>query len=115
MATQTPLHHPRENAEKDGLFPYRAQLFQLGVTGDYEVMAQMNDLPADFQSAEGGAAQEFEEEAPTSDRILVNRPMLKVSPEARVLLTKPGYSKRFTVSDVIPAGANTLLTVSQGW
>lgn len=112
MATQTALEHPQKAAQTGASYPYTLKVNGFDADGNAMVLFES---PCAYEAAAGGNPDDFEDEAPSSDRILL--PVWRSECEAKqtVILTLNGFAKRFEISDVLPQGtgpAQTLLLVT---
>ena len=115
MATATPLRHPGENAQTEAFYPFTVNISRLNVDG---TPAPVLSLPGAYDAATGGVPEQFQDEAPAMDRILVAGWHSTIAVKQTAVLLISGVRKRFEIADVLPVGAGpdgpmkTLLLVS---
>lgn len=101
MATATPLRHPSEGAQNARFYPFTVRISRLNVDGS---AAPVLTLPCAYDAATGGVPEEFQDEAPAMDRILIQGWHPTIAAKQTAVLDVTIVRKRFQIADVLPLG-----------
>ena len=106
MATQTPIHHPKQAAQTANQYPFRVTINTL----KNEAIAV--DLPCAYEPGTGGESGPLESEANVEDRIRI--PLwVDAAKTKTVAVVSMGLAgvQRFNVLDVLPIGEGPNATI----
>ena len=113
MATRTAIDHPSKAAQTGDAYPYTLKAIGFDAEGNDSITYEGKCA---YEAAAGGSPDDFQTEAPVSDRILLPVWVTGIKAKQTVLLVAPnGFAKRFEISDVLPDGYGpnrTLLIVT---